>query len=110
MAGSEAQITFFEQTATDLANALEITRHDVEIIGIEAQDSGRRQMQSATSARVDFAILSPDAASVMQELTAQVLDPTSTLRTSEGPLSSVNPDILPVFGIQCFTLWLQTHR
>eukprot|EP01051_Picozoa_sp_SAG22_P008615 SAG22_NODE_666_length_8013_cov_2.524640_7_plen_1400_part_00 len=102
--GSDAQSLFFEQAAADLTATLAVGPGDITVIGIQ-QTRRRllqlRRAQSSSAAQLEFEIVPAMAGTVMAELDAQLADPTSPLRTSAGPLASINPDVAPVFNVAC---------
>ena len=100
--GSSEQQIFFDELEEDLTEALGASAGEIQIVGIRRQtaNEGRRRAQSS-SAQVDFEIASAAAATIMAELSSQLTDPDSALRTSGGSLSTINPEVVPVFDVVC---------
>ena len=85
-----------------MAMALGLSVEDIEVTGVSAADASarRRTQSSAVSARIDFTISGEEAATALEDLSAQLSDPASELRTS-ATLSKVNDAVPLSFAFVC---------
>jgi hypothetical protein len=77
----------------DLATALGVKPEELDVASIQA---GRRRLQGQ-QARISLVVKAADTSSVVRELTKQLSDPTSAIRTK----TPLDPSVKPVFEFLC---------
>ena len=100
------QDEYISQLLADLARSLNVSSDTIQITNFGSVrggsiDTGRRRAQSPDGqVSFDLLLTGPSAGESLSELTTQLDDPASALRTSAIG-GSIDPDVAPVFAFAC---------